>query len=193
MGNQQNNSTTLKKVKEIPIQEVDLIIVANNRYLISDTYNYSLEIKDIFSSLSSTIQYKSISFKIIFHPRIENIFLLADGNDIKIYQIIEDSCKCNQIVSATGHSQLILAAAFSNTNDKIFATSSMDKTIKVWNMEFPFCICNILPNNSIDNLQIYENFIFYYDKVLESIIKYDFTNLQIVNKFEFKNEEIYNN
>ena len=189
MGNQQNNANTLKKIKEIPIQDIDSIIVANNRYIISDIDNMSLKIEDIYSNLSSIIQYKSISFKVIFHPRIENIFLLADGNDIKIYQIKEDSCKCNQIVSATGHSQLILSAVFSNTNDKIFATLSMDKTIKVWNLEYPFCICNILLNNSIDNMQIYKNFIFYYDKGLESIIQYDLKNLQIINKFEVKTKK----
>ena len=189
MGNQQNNANTLKKIKEIPIQDVDSIIVANNRYIISGRNNMSLKIEDIYSNLSSIIQYKSISFKVIFHPRIENIFLLADGNDIKIYQIKEDSCKCNQISSATGHSQLILSAVFSNTNDKIFATLSMDKTIKVWNLEYPFCICNILLNNSIDNMQIYKNFIFYYDKGLESIIQYDLKNLQIINKFEVKTKK----
>ena len=87
MGNQQNNSTTLKKIKEILIHDVDSIIVANNRYIISNINNLSLKIEDTYSNLSSTIQYKLISFKVIFHPRIENIFLLADGNEIKIYQI----------------------------------------------------------------------------------------------------------
>jgi len=189
MGNQQNNSTTLKKIKEIPIHDLDSIIVANNRYIISNINNLSLKIEDTYSNLSSTIQYKLISFKVIFHPRIENIFLLADGNEIKIYQITEDNCKCNQISSATGHSQLILSAVFSNTNDKIFATMSLDKTIKVWNLEYPFCISNILINNLMDNMQIYKNFIFYFDQSLGSIIQYDCKNLQIINKFEVKTKK----
>ena len=189
MGNQQNNSTTLKKIKEIPIHDLDSIIVANNRYIISNINNLSLKIEDTYSNLSSTIQYKLISFKVIFHPRIENIFLLADGNEIKIYQITEDNCKCNQISSATGHSQLILSAVFSNTNDKIFATMPLDKTIKVWNLEYPFCISNILINNLMDNMQIYKNFIFYFVQSLGSIIQFDYKNLQIINKFEVKTKK----
>ena len=181
--NTQNISFKLTKTKEM--DDVESIIVANNKYIISETLNQLLKIEDINSNSLSVIKYNSNNLTVIFHPQLENIFLLADENIIKIYEIIKDKCECKEKVKVTGHSQSIITAVFSNTDNKIFATFSMDKTIKIWNLEEPFCICNILVNNPIDKIQIYKNYIFYYNKAKKSIIKYNYKIFKIENEFQY--------
>ena len=127
--NTQNISFKLTKTKEM--DDVESIIVANNKYIISETLNQLLKIEDINSNSLSVIKYNSNNLTVIFHPQLENIFLLADENIIKIYEIIKDKCECKEKVKVTGHSQSIITAVFSNTDNKIFATFSMDKTIKI--------------------------------------------------------------
>ena len=179
--NTQNISLKLTKTKKI--NDIKSVIVANNKYIISKTKKKSLKIEDIDSNLFSIIKYNSAYLRVIFHPKFENIFLVAEENIIKIYEIIKIKGECEEKVNVTGHSHSIIAAVFSSTDNKIFATFSTDNTIKIWNLEEPFCICNILVNNLIDEMQIYKNFIFYYDIEKDSIIKYDYQIFKIINQF----------
>jgi WD40 repeat protein len=163
INNPQNIS--LKKIKTIRIDDRDSFIAANRMFIISEHENQSIKIENINTNLFSVIKFDSSFLIVKFHPKLENIFLLAEENIIKIYEISKDKCQCEERVNVSGHSKPITTAVFSSTDDKIFATFSMDKTLKVWNLENPFCICNILLNNLISEIQIYKNYIFYYDKV----------------------------
>ena len=174
--------------KSNKIDNIKSVIAANNKYIISKAKYLSLKIEDIDSNLVSVIKYNSTDLIVIFHPKLENIFLLVDDNIIKIYEIIKDKFdkfECEEKVNVSGHSKSIVSAVFSSTDNKIFATFSRDKTIKVWNLEEPFCICNILVNNPINEMQIYKNFIFYYDMGKNSIIKYDYQLFKNIDEIQY--------
>ena len=171
MGINNSSNISFKKIKTMKIQKSKSIIVANNKYIVSYAESQSSKITDINTNLFKIIEYNSMDLILKFHPKFENIFLLAEENNIKIYEFIKD--KCEERVHVTGHSKPIIAAVFSNTEDKIFATYSKDNTIKIWNLENPFCICNISVINIITEMQIYKNFIFYYDNAENCIIQYD--------------------
>jgi hypothetical protein len=187
INNPQNIS--LKKIKTIRIDDRDSFIAANRMFIISEHENQSIKIENINTNLFSVIKFDSSFLIVKFHPKLENIFLLAEENIIKIYEISKDKCQCEERVNVSGHSKPITTAVFSSTDDKIFATFSMDKTLKVWNLENPFCICNILLNNLISEIQIYKNYIFYYDKVGNSIIQYDYEIFGIKNKFNYNTKK----
>ena len=187
INNPQNIS--LKKKKTIRIDDRDSFIAANRMFIISEHENQSIKIENINTNLFSVIKFDSSFLIVKFHPKLENIFLLAEENIIKIYEISKDKCQCEERVNVSGHSKPITTAVFSSTDDKIFATFSMDKTLKVWNLENPFCICNILLNNLISEIQIYKNYIFYYDKVGNSIIQYDYEIFGIKNKFNYNTKK----
>ena len=180
-----NNSQpiSLKRTKSIEIDDIDSIKAVNKKYIISESNNQSLKVEDTNKHLFSIIKFDSTDLTVKFHPRIDNLFLLADENNLKIYEISKDKCGCEEKVNVTGHTQPIITAVFSNTDDKIFATYSKDKTIKVWNLEAPFCICNISVNSIITEIKIYKNFIFYYNKAGNSIIQYDYKELEIKKQF----------
>ena len=72
---------------------------------------------------------------------------------------MEDNFECKEKVKVSGNTGQVIEAIFSNTDYKIFASFSYDKTIKVWNVEEPFCICNILVSKYISEMQIYKNFL----------------------------------
>ena len=169
---QTNNSKidSFKKTREINIGKIKKVIAANNKYIISQTTNQSLQIYDIDTHLFTAIKFFSPVITIVFHPKSENIFLLADANIIKIYEIEEKTCECKEKVKVFGHTKPVTTAEFSKTDEKIFATYSYDNTIKIWSLYDPFCICNILLNNIIEGMQIYKEFIFYYDIEENSII-----------------------
>ena len=187
INNPQNIS--LKKIKTIRIDDRDSFIAANRMFIISEHENQSIKIENINTNLFSVIKFDSSFLIVKFHPKLENIFLLAEENIIKIYEISKDKCQCEERVNVSGHSKPITTAVFSSTDDKIFATFSMDKTLKVWNLENPFCICNILLNNIITEIQIYKNYIFYYDKAENSIIQYDYEIFGIKNKFNYNTKK----
>ena len=67
-----------------------------------------------------------------------------------------------------------MIAEFSKTDDEKFVTYSLDKTIKIWNIYKPFCICNISVSNLIFDIQLYNNFIFYFDQTESKLIKYKY-------------------
>ena len=74
---------------------------------------------------------------------------------------------------------------FSKTDNKIFATFSKDKTIKIWNLEDPFCICNISVDNYIGEMQIYKDFLFYNVLIEDTIIKYNYQTFENTHKFQY--------
>jgi len=187
INNPQNIS--LEKIKTIRVGNRYSIIAANRTYIITEHENQSLKIENINTNLFSIIKFDFSLPTVKFHPKFENIFLLAEENIIKIYEIIKDKCQCEERVNVSGHSKPIITAVFSSTDDKIFATFSLDKTLKVWNLENPFCICNILLNNLITEIQIYKNYIFYYDKAENSIIQYDYEIFRIKNKFKYNTKD----
>ena len=183
---QTNNSKmdSFKKTREINIAKIKKVIAANNKYIISQTTNQSLQIYDIDTYSSTTIKFYSPIITIVFHPKSEQIFLLADANIIKIYEIEEKTCECKEKVIVLGHTKSITMAEFSKSDEKIFATYSCDNTIKIWSLDNPFCICNILLNHIIEGIQIYKEFIFYYDIKENYIIKYNYQSLEIKGKYK---------
>ena len=174
---------SLKETKSIKIKVLNSILAINNRYIISETLNQSLKVEDVVTNLFSFIKYDSFILIVKFHPKYENIFLLVNANNIKVYEITED--KCEKKVTVNWHCEPIKTVVFSNSDDTIFATFSLDKTLKIWNLEVPFSICSILMNNLIDEIQIYKNYIFYYDKAKNAIIKYDYKNFEFKEIFEY--------
>ena len=189
LKNADSQNISLKETKSISIKVLNSILAVNNRYIISETLNQSLKIEDVVTNSISFIKYDSFILIVKFHPKYENIFLLVNSNNIKIYEIKKD--KCEEKVSVNGHYEPIKEAVFSNTDDTIFATFSLDKTLKIWNLEDPFCICSILMNNLIDEIQIYKNYLFYYDEAKNAIIKYDYNNFEFKEIFQY-NTKNYN-
>ena len=180
MGNTKS-SLSVKKTKEIKLGNDKILIVTNN-YIISESKMLILNIFDIHKNLFQKINYDSSDYIIKFHPTFENVFLLADKNIIKIFEIKKEEFKLKERITASGHTQHIKIAEFSKTNEEIFATYSADKTIKVWKMSKPFCIYNIPLCNLITVIQIYNNYIYYFDETKSTIIK--------CNYDKFKTEKI---
>jgi hypothetical protein len=69
---------------------------------------------------------------------------------------------------------------FSKTDNKIFATFSKDKIIKIWNLEDSFCICNISVDNYIGEMKIYKDFIFYNDLMFKNKITIKDLNFSLI-------------
>ena len=174
----------LKKMRTIIVDNIDKVIAVNKNYIISKTRGQLLKIECFETKIFDTIKYNTYWFKIKFHPQFENTFLLVDDDIAKLYKIVPDTCKCEEIVVIQAHKKGIYLAEFSKTDENIFATYSIDNTIKIWNIEYPFCICNIPLNHVIDKIQIYNNFIFYYDIYEGSIIKHDYKTFEIIEKYE---------
>ena len=195
MGNQINdsrNDITLNYEKDINIKK-SIFKAINTKYIIFQNKGFHLKIKNIDKNISYDIKYisKSPSSLVTFHPRLENIFLFADENIIKIYEVRNDGNECNENSTVNGHYKSTLLISFSQTDDKIFATFSLDITIRIWNLEYPFCICNISISNKIENMQIYKNFVFYYENNSQ-IIKYNYKLLQTENIINFEIDEYFN-
>ena len=190
MGNKQPDKIPkiyLKETKTIQNDDIDSIIALNNKYIIYKISGKVIKIEEIETNIFSYIKYDSVDLLVIFHPRIENIFLFADANIIIIYEIIKDNNNilCQAKTSLDWSSLPILKAIFSNTDDRIFAFFTRENTIKIYDVEEVFCICNILVNNNINiEMKIYNNFIFYYDETKNFIIKYNYRKFEIVDQFE---------
>lgn len=179
----------LTKKNDIYYTQNDKVIIANMKYIISKSKNRILKIYSIEKRIFNTIKYNSLSFIIKMNPIIENIFLLADENVCKLYEIIIENgnkLECIEKIRVNGHTKNIELAEFSITDITIFATYSTDKTIKIWKKDSPFCICNIPINNPVSSIKIYNDYIFYFDEEAYIITKYCF------NKFEIENEFIVN-
>ena len=180
----------LKKMKTIIMEDTKDVIAANKNYIISDTEGPFLKIENIDTKLFDIIKLNSAVFHLKFHPKFENTFLFLDDNILKIYKIIKETCKYEEIVLIQGHTKLIYLVEFSKTDENILATYSIDNTIKIWDTENAFCICYILVNNHhITKIELYNNFIFYYDKFENCIIKYDYKTFEIKEKFKHKTKE----
>ena len=73
-----------------------------------------------------------------------------------------------------------MIAEFSKTDDEKFVTYSSDNTIKIWNIKNPFCLCNISVCNLIFDIQLYNNFIFYFDQTESKLIKYKYDMINLI-------------
>lgn len=183
MGNIQPNFTFNKK-ETLELSKISNIIAVTNTYIISRSKMANLNIFDIRKNLSKNIKFNSTDFIIKFHPNFENVFLFADENIIKIFEILPDKLELKERLRVNGHTQLIKLAEFSKTNDDIFVTYSLDKTIKVWKIDNPFCICNIPLCNIIIDIQVYDDYIFYFDETEYKIIKNDYNKFKVAQVFK---------
>ena len=120
----------IKIIKEIPWKK---IITGNTNYLIYEGEGQFVNIYNCENKKNMKIQ--SYSSVISMHPKYENIFILAEGNIAKIFEIIRDKFECIEKSKVKGHTGEIKLVVFSNYNDKIFATYSNDNTIKVWKLD----------------------------------------------------------
>ena len=82
-----------------------------------------------------------------------------------------------------------MIAEFSKTDNEKLVTYSLDKTIKIWNIYKPFCICNMSICNLILDIQLYNDFIFYYDKTESKLIKYNYDKFNMVEAFKIKGKK----
>ena len=195
MGNTQKKFF-LQKKEIINFKGLGNILLITNNYIISKSHKKILNIFDIQKNRSKTIKYNGTDFIIKFHPKFENVFLFANGNTTKIIEIIKDTFELKERIEVKGHTQQIKIAEFSKTDNKIFVTYSLDNTIKIWDINKAFCICNIPLTNLILDIQIYNNFIFYFDDDEPEIIKYDYSKFNLISslkvnasKFIVLNEE----
>ena len=168
----------IKIIKEIPWKK---IITGNTNYLIYEGEGQFVNIYNCENKKNMKIQ--SYSSVISMHPKYENIFILAEGNIAKIFEIIRDKFECIEKSKVKGHTGEIKLVVFSNYNDKIFATYSNDNTIKVWKLDEVFCLCNILLMNKIYNFKIFDNFIFFYNYKKSNITRYNYIKYE---EFEYE-------
>ena len=172
----------IKLVKEIPTYNV---ITGNNRYLFFyDIDFFSVYIYDIETKMKKKID--SHSSIINVHRKFENIFVLAEENTAIVYEINKSTFEIIEKTRTIGHTQQIQLVEFSKNNDKIFATYSNDRTLKVWNLDMAFCMCNILLTNPLKNFHIYNSFIFYFNVKDFCVTKINYENLQRINYEEIK-------
>ena len=137
-----NNELYLEKIKTIAEIPWKKIIAGNSYYLLYEGKDQFLNVYDIKNKKIEKID--SYSSVISLHPKYENLFILAEGNTAKIFEIIKDKFKCIERSKVRGHTGEIKLVKFSEYDDKIFVTYSDDNTIKVWKLNEAFCLCNIL-------------------------------------------------
>ena len=193
-----NANFSLQKEDNIEAHDMKNIILITNNYIISISLGAQLDIFDIQKKLIKKIKYNSSNYIIKFHPKFENVLLFADGILVRIIEITKDTFELKEKIIVKGHTQPIMIAEFSKTDDEIFVTYSSDNTIKIWYMYKPFCISNISLCNLIFDIQLYNNFIFYFDQTESKLIKYKYDKFNIkktlkikaiVQKFIILNEE----
>ena len=102
----------------------------------------------------------NISF-IEMHPRIKTIFLSVLNDKIIVWEINQITNGCTEKIIIKGHSKIIKKAVFCKNNDKLLASFSDDKTIKIWFFERHFCIANIQTILDIYNILLYYDCIYY--------------------------------
>ena len=119
------------------------------------------------------------------HPRIKTIFLSVLNDNIIIWEIKQSKNECKEKIIIKGHTKIITKAVFCKTNDKLLASSSEDKTIKIWLFERYFCIANIQTTHIIYNIVLFNEYIYYQNKE-ESITIYNINELREVKTI--KNE-----
>ena len=185
----QNNPTSNKdfsmELNSTIINNFPEVIAANNKYIIFKTDNSQINIIDILNNSSPiTIQYSRYLI-VKFHPNYNRIFLFADKYGLKIYEIKKDKFELEKKIIINEPTQNINIAEFSKTDDKTIATCSQN-SIKVWNFKESFNICNILLNDkaNIIAMQIYKNFIFYFDALESIITKYDFITFEKIKEYK---------
>lgn len=167
------NFEMIKKVSEInPYQ----FITGNNSYIIFRNNDGFVYIYDIQSK--NTIKTDSQSSIIKMHPKYENVFILAENNTAKVYEIIQNSQEYKERTKVTGYNQPILLVEFSKYDDKIFGTYSNDRTLKIWNIDRAFCLCNILLTCKISNFQFYNESIFYFNSSNLCVTEYNYKTLE---------------
>ena len=142
-----NQDIPIKKIKTVKMEIMNQVITANNKYIIIKSEKNVLHIKDLETEKFYSIQLNSRYSFAQFHPKLEDIFLMVDGKIIKIFVIVKEPFECKEKVKVEEHSSTINIAEFSKNDDKIFATYSDYNSIKIWSIDQPVCICNILVNN----------------------------------------------
>lgn len=186
------NDFTLELIKTVEEIKPRKIIAGNNSYLIFlDAYHfvylYDLENKkqiklDGYSS-------NAITKVIKMHPNFQNIFIYAKGNTAIIYEIIPKSLELTERNKVTGFNEQIELVEFSQKSDKIFATYSSDKTLKVWDLNSAFCLCNILLNEPIMNFQFFGDSLFYIDMKNFYLTECKYKTLTKINYEEIKSPD----
>ena len=156
-----------KIVSDIPPNKV---ITGNNSYLLLQDKGKFIIIYDMDNKINLKI--KSCSTIIKMHPKLENVFILAEKKIAKIFEITKNECK--ERIKINGHTKKIKLVEFSKHDDKIFATYSNDNTLKIWKLDNAFCMSNILMVDTIDYFQIYENYIYYFNETDSCITRYDY-------------------
>ena len=158
----------------------------NTSYLILADRN-KIKIFNLKSNNKSPIiinKNTNISF-IEMHPRIKTIFLSVLNDIIIIWEINQLTNQCAEKIIIKGHSKIIKKAVFCKTNDKLLASFSDDKTIKIWFFERHFCIANIQTVLNIFNIVLYYECI-YYQNENKSITIYDINELKEVKTIKKK-------
>ena len=182
-----NNALCFEKTKTISEIKWKNVITGNTCYIIYKSKNKLVYIYHI--EKKSSIKIDSYSSIIKFHPKIENIFILAERNIAKVFEIDPKKFECNERIKVKGHTGDIKLLEFSDDNGKIFGTYSTDNTLKIWKLDNAFCLCNILLLNEIDKFQIYKEFVFYFNTYQFNLTSYNYIMYEELNYDYIKEDD----
>ena len=152
------------------------VITGNNSYIIFINNNLFVSVYDIQNK--KAIETNSCSSIIKMHPKYDNIFILAEKNTAKVYEVTQKSLECKERIKVKGYNKSITLVEFSEYDDKIFGTFSDDLTLKIWKMDRAFCICNILLTNKISDFQFYNESIIYFNPNNLCVTEYNYNTLE---------------
>ena len=169
------------KVEDTILKEIYMI---NSDYIICKTKAKMLNLYDMNIRSFGNIKINSDDFILKFHPKYKNIFLLADGIIIDVYEILENTYKLNKKITAEGHTQPIKLLEFSESYEKTFVTYSEDRTIKLWKFNCPSAFRNIIVKDKIDDLQICYTFIFYQYKTENALIRNNYRSFDDIKTYK---------
>ena len=189
MGNFYQKNFSLQKKVTLNSHDVNDLVLITNNYIITNPEGKVLDIFDLKKNLTKKLKNNSSKYTIKFHPKFENVLLLIDGILAKIIEITKDTFELKEKIIVKGHTQPIMIAEFSKTDDEKFVTYSSDNTIKIWNIKNPFCLCNISVCNLIVDIQLYNNFIFYYDKDESKLIKYNYDEFKFIKTLKVEGKK----
>lgn len=186
MGNQNTPSSGFYEKRMILNKYQFTIFNGNTSYLIlarrKEMKIFILESND---KTPIIIQKETNISLIEMHPRLKTIFLSVLNDKIIIWEIKGLTKECIEKILIKGHTKNITKAVFCKTNDKLLASFSDDKTIKIWHFERHFCIANIQTVLDSYNIKLYYEYI-YYQNENESITIYNINELKEVKTIKIE-------
>ena len=183
MGNDTSEKFNLDQ--SYNLNDITMIIIGSNSCYILGNVKDGLCIFKLCpdsSLISIKVKYTTISSAEI-HPNYKNIFLTISHDELIIWEINENEKQCNQKIMIKGNKKFI-KALFCKNNDKQFISYSNDRTIKIWSMENSFCIGSISVDRLIENIEFFNDYLFYQEGS-GNIVIYDPINL--IKKSKEKN------